>query len=192
MSFRRRTSETIADLQRQVEALRVEVKDAPGGPSIPPPPTVSPGPDAALAPPPPGTSLTEVHDLVKSLGERVDGLDARQLGDHERLSLRLEELTAQFSNQLVEMGHELDDGHQHVASQLAAQEQRLEELAVAASVAASRAGSVGPNDNAAELVEELRANQVRIANDLARHEIAVRQDLAALAELVNRSRRTTT
>jgi hypothetical protein len=29
---------------------------------------------------------------------------------------------------------------------------------------------------------------VRIANDLARHEIAVRQDLAALAELVSRSR----
>jgi hypothetical protein len=188
MSFRRRTSETIADLQRQVEILRTDVEDAHDrSASVPPPPTLSPGPDAALAPPPPGTSLAEVHDMVKSLGARVDGLDARQLGDHERLSLRLEELTAQFSNQLVEMGHELDGSHQHVASQLAAQEQRLEELAVAASVAG--AGGVGPNDNAAELVEELRANQVRIANDLARHEIAVRQDLAALAELVNRSRR---
>ena len=106
-----------------------------------------------------------------------------QLQDHERLSLRLEELTAQFSNQSVEMGHELDGGHQQVASQLAAQEQRLEELAA---VAATGGGKNGE----AALVEELRANQVRIANDLARHEIAFRQDLATLAELVNRSRRT--
>jgi hypothetical protein len=119
--------------------------------------------------------------MVRSLADRVDGLDARQLQDHERLSLRLEELTTQFSNQLVEMGHELDGGHQQVASQLAAQEQRLEELATAA------AG--GGRNGEAALVEELRANQVRIANDLARHEIAFRQDLAALAELVNRSRR---
>ena len=141
-----------------------------------------PGPDAALAPPAPGTSLTEVQDLVRSLAERVDGLDARQVQDHERLSLRLEELTTQFSNQLVEMGHELDGGHQHVASQLAAQEQRLEELAAAAAAA-------GRQNGEAALVEELRANQVRIANDLARHEIAFRQDLAALAELVNRTRR---
>ena len=187
MSFRRRTSETIADLQRQVEALRTDVKDAHDrSASIPAAPTLNVGADNLLAPPPPGTSLTEVHDLVKSLGERVDGLDARQLGDHERLSLRLDELTVLFSNQLLEMSHELDDGHQHVASQLAAQEQRLEELAASAN------GSGGGPGAGAELVEELRANQVRIANDLARHEIAVRQDVAALAELVNRSRRTTT
>ena len=75
------------------------------------------------------------------------------------------------------MGHELDGGHQQVASQLAAQEQRLEELAAAAAAA-------GRQNGEAALVEELRANQVRIANDLARHEIAFRQDLAALAELV--------
>jgi hypothetical protein len=172
MSFRRRTTETIADLQRQVAALTAAAAPAP---------PAADQVESSLAPPAPGTSLTEVQDLLRGLAERVDGLDARQLRDHERLSLRLEELTTQFSNQLVEMGHELDGGHQQVASQLAAQEQRLEELAAAA--------AAGSTNGQAHLVEELRANQVRIANDLARHEIAFRQDLAALAELVNRTRR---
>ena len=178
MSFRRRTTETITDLQRQLASLTATVAEQSS--AAEPPPAF---PDPTLAPPSPGTSLTEVQELVRSLAERVDGLDARQLQDHERLSLRLEELTTQFSNQLVEMGHELDGGHQQVASQLAAQEQRLEELATVAAAG-------GGHNGEAALVEELRANQVRIANDLARHEIAFRQDLAALAELVNRSRRT--
>jgi hypothetical protein len=68
-----------------------------------------------------------------------------------------------------------------MASQLAAQEQRLEELAKRS------ASEDGAGQDA--LVEELRSNQIRIANDLARHEIAFRQDLASLAELVNKSRR---
>ena len=181
MSFRRRTTETIADLQRQLASLTATVAEQSN--AVATAGRRPPLPDPGLAPPSPGTSLTDVQDLVRSLAERVDGLDARQLQDHERLSLRLEELTAQFSNQLVEMGHELDGGHQQVASQLAAQEQRLEELAAVAAAGGGRNGE-------AALVEELRANQVRIANDLARHEIAFRQDLAALAELVNRSRRT--
>ena len=184
MSFRRRTTETIADLQRQLASLTATVGEQ-SSRRLAPSSRRPPFPTPALAPPSPGTSLTEVQDLVRSLAERVDGLDARQLQDHERLSLRLEELTAQFSNQLVEMGHELDGGHQQVASQLAAQEQRLEELAAVAAAG-------GGHNGEAALVEELRANQVRIANDLARHEIAFRQDLAALAELVNRSRRTGT
>ena len=181
MSFRRRTTETIADLQRQLASLTATVAEQSS--AVDAAEALPTLPDPTLAPPSPGTSLTEVHDLVRGLAERVDGLDARQLQDHERLSLRLEELTAQFSNQLVEMGHELDGGHQQVASQLAAQEQRLEELAAVAAAG-------GGHNGEAALVEELRANQVRIANDLARHEIAFRQDLATLAELVNRSRRT--
>ena len=184
MSFRRRTSETIADLQRQLAALTTEVKESQST-APPPPPPVLGSAEAALAPPGPGTSLADIHDLVTHLGDRVDGLDARQLGDHERLSLRLDELTVLFSNQLLEMSHELDDGHRHVTSRLAAQEQRLEELA-------ATAHGRDESGTSAALVEELRANQVRIANDLARHEIAVRQDLAALAELVNRSRRSPT
>jgi stress response protein SCP2 len=40
----------------------------------------------------------------------------------------------------------------------------------------------------AETVNELRANQVRIANEQARYAIALRQDLAELAELLRRNR----
>jgi hypothetical protein len=183
MSFRRRTSETIAGLQRELDTLKAEVaaaspntgKDAAGAP-----PASEATAESDFAPPAPGTSLSDVHDQVKTLIEQVDGLDRRQLQDHERLSLRLEELTTQFTNQLLEIGGELDATHQRLISQLAAQDQRFEEL----SSMASTNGKGSPD----ALIEELRTNQVRIANDLARHEIAVRQDLATLAELVNRSR----
>ena len=47
----------------------------------------------------------------------------------------------QFTNQLVEMGHELDATNQLVTSQLAAQEQRLEELAVAANGQTANGGA---------------------------------------------------
>ena len=40
----------------------------------------------------------------------------------------------------------------------------------------------------ADTVDQLRANQVRIANEQARYAIALRQDLAELAELLRRSR----
>ncbi len=119
--------------------------------------------------------------MINALAGRVDGLDERQRTDHGLVSLRLEELTAQFSNQLTELSNELETGHKQMTSQLAAQDQRLEELVQRS------ATDDGPGQDA--LVEELRSNQIRIANDLARHEIAFRQDLAALAELVNRSRR---
>jgi hypothetical protein len=174
MSFRRRTSESIAELRRELAELREQV------PAADEPPVALANDAAPFPPPSPGTSLTEVHDLVRGLSDRVEGLDARQVADHERLSLRLEELTTQFTNQLLEIGGELDATHQRLTSQLAAQDQRFDEL----SAVASSNGKGEPD----ALIEELRTNQVRIANDLARHEIAVRQDLAALAELVNRSR----
>lgn len=42
------------------------------------------------------------------------------------------------------------------------------------------------DDSAAQLVESVRAAQVRLANEQARYEIAFRQDLAALAESLKR------
>jgi hypothetical protein len=106
MSFRRRTSESIAELQRELAELRAQVPNGESSPAEPGEPAelTAPTDDAPLPPPPPGTSLTDVHDLVQGLSDRVDGLDARQIADHERLSLRLEELTTQFTNQLLEIG----------------------------------------------------------------------------------------
>jgi hypothetical protein len=188
MSFRRRTTDTIAGLQRELDSLKTQLASASEATAAALPPPPLPATDSDLPPPSMGTSLTDVHDLVKELAARVDGLDTRQLQDHERLSLRLEELTAQLTNQLLEISNELDAGQQQVTSQMAAQEQRIEELAAKAATNGAGADEAG-NGASAALVEELRTNQVRIANDLARHEIAVRHDLAALAELVNRSKR---
>jgi hypothetical protein len=171
MSFRRRTNEALAQLQRQVADLGTKVQ-----PAVPAPPG-----ESSFDAPTPGTSLADLSDMINALAGRVDGLDERQRTDHGLVSLRLEELTAQFSNQLTELSHELEAGHKQMTSQLAAQDQRLEELVQRS------AADDGPGQDA--LVEELRSNQIRIANDLARHEIAFRQDLAVLAELVNRSRR---
>jgi hypothetical protein len=38
------------------------------------------------------------------------------------------------------------------------------------------------------VVEDLRGGQVKLANEQARYEIAFRQDLAALAELLQKAR----
>ena len=73
MSFRRRTTETIADLQRQLASLTATVaKQSSAVAADEPRPAV---PDPGLAPPRPGTSLTEVQDMVRSLADRVDGLE---------------------------------------------------------------------------------------------------------------------
>jgi Skp family chaperone for outer membrane proteins len=71
---------------------------------------------------------------------------------------RVTQMTTAITNQL----HELDAD--------------IEKLAATADAAS------------AETVNELRANQVRIANEQARYAIALRQDLAELAELLRRNR----
>lgn len=48
--------------------------------------------------------------------------------------------------------------------------------------------STTANAASAETVTELRANQVRIASEQARYAIALRQDLADLAELLRRAK----
>jgi len=71
---------------------------------------------------------------------------------------RVVQITTELTNQL----HEIDS--------------ELERLATTADAAS------------AETVTELRANQVRIANEQARYAITLRQDLAELAELLRKAR----
>jgi predicted nucleic acid-binding Zn-ribbon protein len=94
-----------------------------------------------------GTELDSVHNDLRTITERLTGVDSR-----------VTHMTAAITNQL----HELD-----------AEIERLSSTADAAS---------------AEAVSQLRANQVRIANEQARYAITLRQDLAELAELLRRSR----
>ena len=105
--------------------------------------------------------LLALRAELERRGEEIDAvhLDLRALTDRlGGVDDRVTQMTAAITNQL----HELD-----------ADIEKLSAMADAAS---------------AETVNELRANQVRIATEQARYAIALRQDLAELAELLRRNR----
>ncbi len=107
----------------------------------------------------------EVASLRDELARRTEALGdvaTRTVGLDERvgaIDVRLTAMTNELGRQIHELGGD------------------IERLAAGA----PQAG--GP---AAEIVEGLRAGQVRMANEQARYEIAFRQDLAELAEEIRR------
>ena len=107
--------------------------------------------------------LGSLEELVARYGA---ALDAEKLANHdtaERLNLieqRLVSLGNELAHQIHEMGNEIE--------KLASRETD---------------GSLG------EIAESLRATQVRLAQEQARYEIAFRQDLAALADQLQRRSR---
>ncbi|MEY2740226.1 MAG: hypothetical protein ACO26C_01090 [Ilumatobacteraceae bacterium] len=107
----------------------------------------------------------EVAALRDELARRAAALGevaTRTAGLDERvgaIDVRLTAMTNELGRQIHELGGDIE---------------RLS--------TASQAGG-GP---AAEIVEGLRAGQVRMANEQARYEIAFRQDLAELAEEIRR------
>jgi predicted nucleic acid-binding Zn-ribbon protein len=106
----------------------------------------------------------ELTVLREDIARRAVELDAvrgglQALEDRLRgVDARVTHMTTAITNQLHELDSEID---------------RLAKTADAAS---------------AETVSELRANQVRIAGEQARYAIALRQDLAELAEMLRRAR----
>ena len=107
----------------------------------------------------------EVAALRDELARRAEALGdvaTRTSGLDDRVGAIDVRLTA-MTNELGRQIHELGGDIERLAS------------------SASHAG--GP---AAEIVEGLRAGQVRMANEQARYEIAFRQDLAELAEEIRR------
>ena len=106
----------------------------------------------------------EVSQLRDDLARRASQVDELRSSIHaleERLTgvdSRVTHMTTAITNQLHELDSEIE---------------RLAQTADAAS---------------AETVSQLRANQVRIANEQARYAITLRQDLAELAESLRRSR----
>ena len=105
--------------------------------------------------------LTALRSELARRGAEIDAvhLDLRALTDRlGGVDDRVTQMATAITNQL----HELDAD--------------IEKLAAMADAAS------------AETVNELRANQVRIANEQARYAIALRQDLAELAELLRRNR----
>jgi hypothetical protein len=114
---------------------------------------------------------------------RVEALEAAR----DRLELRLAELSCALTDQLSELGGELDTAEHATAGRLAELERRLNELT--ASLPAAERSERPDQQPTTEELEELRNNQVRIANELARFSIAVREEMAGLASLVPAGRR---
>jgi hypothetical protein len=104
----------------------------------------------------------EMQAQVRELVDRAASNDteARAVRDHMALlDQRLTNVSTELANQLGELGRDIDGLGQ-----------RLPEMAE---------GTVSE-----EVVDALRGGQVKLANEQARYEIAFRQDLATLAELL--------
>jgi DNA repair exonuclease SbcCD ATPase subunit len=100
----------------------------------------------------------ELQEVAERL--RANDSEARAVRDHMALlDQRLTNVSTELANQLSELGRDIDGLGQ-----------RLPEVAE---------GSVSE-----EVVDALRGGQVKLANEQARYEIAFRQDLASLAELL--------
>ena len=110
------------------------------------------------------TLKTELVALREELTKRTNALSlvtAMTNGLEQKISVidqRVTKMTTELSHQIHELGSE------------------IESLTKSSQDNASR-----------EALEQLRVNQVRIANEQARYEIAFRQDLAELVEQIRRT-----
>jgi len=186
--FRRRSEpdSQVAELTSQLAALRARldaIEEA--ATRLPPPRPVTALPPATASaatpplPPPSVDSLTApLRQALDQLSARFDAAEQERVADRDRVDTRLTELSTTLTDQL----HELSGGLQTQEERLAAFRAELEALAAEPSEPSEPAG-----DGAADL-DELRAGQARIANEVARHEIAFHQELAALADRLGRQR----
>lgn len=121
-------------------------------------------------PPPPSTSLEEVKSIADRAAEAVGNLQSQVAQLAERLAATDRspgELTAAMEARITQLGNELTCQIDELAGELEELRQRS-------------AATVAVGDPA--VIDELRAGQVRLANEQARYEIAFRQDLAQLAD----------
>ncbi len=147
----------------------------------------------------PDPRVAQLTTEVAALQARLAQLESRT----NAADARLDEVSSALTSQLHELSGELESSHRSIDERLAAldaltagrlaateraQDERLaafraelEELA-----AQARNGDIEPDDAAAAHLEELLERQTRIANEVARHEIAFRQELAALADRLSR------
>jgi hypothetical protein len=189
MGFLRRSSEELAELRRNLDELRAQLDEEREARAKLAEQVDRRLGQRTLPPPVPGSSLIEALSDLRDLAQRVDRMDTTAAERYEHVRMRLDEVTAQLTNQLSELTGEFEQTQSELYHRLAEQHAHVEELATTALRAA--AATPDPTDDVVleRQLDELRANQVRIANDLARHEIALRADLASLATLVQGARR---
>ena len=106
--------------------------------------------------------LAMLEELVAKYGAALEAEKAANSATADRLNLieqRLVSMGNELSHQLHEMGNEID-----------------------------RLGRSTGDGASAEILDALRSTQTKLAQEQARYEIAFRQDLAALADQLRRSR----
>ena len=118
----------------------------------------------------------------KELATLVRGIQSELAALREDFARRAAEV-GELRDQLRELDERLSGVDARVTHMTTAITNQLHELDSEIERLASTADAAS-----AETVSELRANQVRIASEQARYAIALRQDLAELAELLRRSR----
>jgi len=110
-------------------------------------------------------TIADQRDVIARLGARIDEVEARaaaQAAQMTRIEARLGEITEQVLRQMEEMGHEVD------AAARAAQEAR---------------DSTGVPGG---LLDEIQAAQTRLAGEQVRYDLALRAELAELADRFRR------
>lgn len=108
--------------------------------------------------------MAAIEDLAQRVAStELEASRAREQAEH--LEQRLLHMGTELTNQLGELSRELDAFGGH---------------------AAALNGSAATGAMSDEALESLRAGQVRLAAEQARHEIAFREDLAAIAEQLRR------
>jgi chromosome segregation ATPase len=148
---------------------------------------------------PPDPRVADLATEVAALRIRLAEMEARL----SAADARLDEVSSALTSQLHELSVELDSSHRSVdqrvnaldsltAGRLAAAEKTQDERLAAfraeleTLMAAHTNGDVEVDDTTARL-EGLLERQTRIANEVARHEIAFQQELAALADRLGRN-----
>jgi hypothetical protein len=176
--FRRRSEPDpqLAELTTQIALLRARLdaidQAAPARPATdaewqPPPPATTP----PLPPPNIDTLTAPLRQALDDLAARLDAAEAARIADRDRVDTRLTELSTTLTDQL----HELSGGLQTQEERLAAFRAELEALAAE------------PEEDSGQF-GQLLEGQTRIANEVARHEIAFHEELAALADRLARQR----
>src|SRR4051794_25388488 len=149
---------------------------------------------------PPDPRVAQLTTEVSALQARLAELEARL----SAADARLDEVSSALTSQLHELSGELESSHRSVdqrvnaldsltAGRLAAAEKAQDErLATFRAELEALMAEHGNGDADADggdttaRLEELLERQTRIANEVARHEIAFQQELAALADRLGR------
>ena len=108
------------------------------------------------------SELTQLRAELTKRSNELSLVTAAANGIDQRITAidtRLTNMTAELSHQLHELSSDIE-------------------------AVASKEG----DSNSSEVLEQLRVNQTRIANEQARYEIAFRQDLAVIAEQLRKIR----